>query len=689
VNRILAGILVILALCARHDAQASAFSPFGGFVDLARVQSEIDARKQDTFRQEFNGTFRKSLAPRLDLDLGLRYYRFDQDLDLTLGTYREEILPSGNLRWRNPLFLFGATGSRRRVTTSNDAAIVTRDLQFQAQSVDTNLPLVRLSYGDQHTFYPDQPEAQNIRNRRFQAGADYGRNGSTYSYQFSRLASENVISGLSSVNRRHTLRWSGQRGSGADGRLTLTGSLSSQYQDQNDEVLSGGVVLERTPATAGLYARDDGPDLDPLDEVSGLIDGNTTDATDPAIDIGGGNIDINLGLDLGAPLPVGAIYVYTDRPSGDQVTWQVYISEDNLTWELWTSFPGQVFNPALNRYEITFSAVDRRYIKVVNAGLNQIAEIFVTEVDALRQRAAMGHQRRISAINLFDGRAAYRFSERWESSLDASLQHSEIMGTEGDRTRTGLGWRLGFTPSAVLAHNLRLEYSDQQGNGDEATQQEVSLGYTMIFKPAPGWWGALSASQRNSDLNGAASRDIRSASLDNNLALLPGLDARLSQGLSRSNDLLVDRIVDSWFNQAGLESSLRRNLQLSLLARYQESTTASEPGIRLRRTGTAGVDWRPGSNLSMRMSIQGVSERSESVIRDILLGWNVLPSLKLSGQAYDLRTDGVVTSRRWSLNLNLDLNRRSYLYLRIAQVDLTGGGGAKTVSIQQGFRATF
>jgi len=91
----------------------------------------------------------------------------------------------------------------------------------------------------------------------------------------------------------------------------------------------------------------------------------------------------------------------------------------------------------------------------------------------------------------------------------------------------------------------------------------------------------------------------------------------------------------------------------------------------------------------MRMSIQGVSERSESVIRDILLGWNVLPSLKLSGQAYDLRTDGVVTSRRWSLNLNLDLNRRSYLYLRIAQVDLTGGGGAKTVSIQQGFRATF
>ncbi len=682
-------IIVLLVICCGRPARASFRDAFGGFVDLARVHAEVDDKRQDTLRREIKGNFTRDLAPYLNLVLGLRYYKYNQDLDLSLGSYREEIQPTGELRWNHPLFQFSTAAMRRRVTTSSEAAIITDDFLYSLQSQDAAYPLVKIGYEDQHTFYPDDPAARDIRNRRFQIGADYSRRRNTLSYNFSRQRSENLVSGLKSLNLRHLLRWSGQYGGGKSDRLSLSGSLTSQYLDQLDEVPGGGTVLELIAARKGLYALDDGPDLDPLEEVPGLVDGITDEPTDPAIDIGGAAVNTNLGVDLGAPVPVSGLYIYTDRPSGRQVSWTVYVSEDNLTWEVWDRLPVQVFNQALNRYEISFVTSYQRYVKVVNAGLNEVAQVFVTEVEVLRERPAMAREKRLTFINLMDSRVGYQLSEKWHTSLDLSLQHSELMGRQGDRTLGGAGWRLDYVPSQVFGHHLRVEYSGQQGNGDEATQNDRSVGYSLVFRPLNAWRGALSVNDRRSTLEGKDAQDIRGVSFENTMALLPGLDFRLGSGVTRTDDHLGGVRIDTWNSRFGFDTEPRSDLKVSLDGSYQESTGGVAGDTRVRRTGNVAVDWRPGTLFHVRGNVQGVSENTDSVIRDILLGWNIFPGIRLSGQAYALRTGGVTTSKRWSVNMNVDLNSRSYLYLRFAEVDLTGGGGARTVSFQQGFRAGF
>lgn len=682
-------IIVLLLLSGPRAALASVWEDLGGFVDLARVHAEVDDNRQDNLRREVNGHFTRPLAPYLNLNLGLRYYRYDQDLDLSLGSYREEIQPTGELRWDHPLYQLSATAMRRKVTTSNEDAIVTTDYLYSFHSRDTDYPLIKASYEVQHTYFPDDPAGRDIRNRRFQIGADYSRRGTTAAYNFSRQRSENIVSGLRSLNLRHLLHWNGQYGGARAGRLSLTGGLTSQYQDQVDEAPAGGAVLELLAARAGLYALDDGPDLDPLVPVPGLIDGDTADPTDPAIDIGGAHININLGVDLGAPVPVAGIYVYTDRPSGEQVRWQVYVSEDNLTWEVWDQAPLQVFNVALNRYEISFAPSDRRYVKVVNAGLNEVAQVLVTELEVLRERPAVAREHRLTFINLMDGRVGYKLSERWRTSLDVSLQHSELMGKTGDRTLGGAGWRLDYEASEAVAHHLRVDFSVQTGNGDEATQGDRTLGYSLVFHPLAAWRGALAVNDRHSTLEKEDAQDLRGVSLENTMALLPGLEFRLGGGATRTDDHLGGMRIDSWHSRFGLAADPRAGLKIALDGHYQESTGGVDGGTRIRRTGNLAVDWRPGSRLYVRANLQGVSENTDTVIRDILLGWNVLPRIRLSGQSYALRTGGTTTSKRWSVNMNVDLNRRSYLYLRFAAVDLTGGGGARTVSFQQGFRAGF
>ena len=83
------------------------------------------------------------------------------------------------------------------------------------------------------------------------------------------------------------------------------------------------------------------------------------------------------------------------------------------------------------------------------------------------------------------------------------------------------------------------------------------------------------------------------------------------------------------------------------------------------------------------------SEESDRFIFDGLVTWNILPSLRVSAQHYELGVEEMVTTLRQSLNLNWELTRRANVYLRLAKVDLSGSGGTRTTSFQQGFRLSF
>jgi len=682
------GIAVFILISA-SGARAALWDPFSGFIDLSAVQSQVDDLDQNTLRQEYNLAFSQKLAPWVDFRLAMRYFKFDQELELLLGGYREEIQPSGELRWNHGLFQLTTSAFRREVTTSARSRIITKDFASSLRTLDETYPIVELRYDQQHTYSPDLEEAWDVKNSRLQANAVYRPGNHDFRYSFSHIRSQNVISTLSSHVNRHLFRWEGVGRGLADGRLLLTGRYSFNYASQTNQTLSGGPVLELAHIAVGLYAQDFDPDLGSLDPRPGLADGNKVDPVIPRIDIGGGGNGHNLGADLGFAQAVAGIYIYTDRPSGSQPRWDVYGSADNLTWQL-LGTSTQFFNPALNRYELTFSATPFRYIKAVNSGLNEIALVLVTEIEVLRELPPETDKTNFaSSSQTADGRAAFRISDRWETTLDGSLQADENIGRRGDRNRWALGWRLLFDQSPKIAHHLRLDVAREGGQTPQPVLVDSGVGYTMMLNPLETLRGSLSLSDRLNHLNGAKNNNVLSGVAEGNATVLPDLDLSLGGGVSWFDDFLLVREYRTWHARGGFDAAIFRSLDLILDYNYQETQEETQADKRIRRFTSLGLDWRVTRKVYARASLRSTKQSIRVWTQDYLVSWNILPSVRLSAQYYEILEEDISVTRRKSAILNWDLGARSTLYLRLAEVDYSGTGGARTVSFQQGFRLSF
>jgi hypothetical protein len=683
------GYILVFLLLSVSCANAALWDPFSGFIDLSAVQAQVNDFDEETLRQEYNLAFNQKLAPWVDLRLTARYFKFDQELELLLGGYREEFQPSGELRWNHSLFNFTTSAFRREVTTSAQGMIITKDFQSSLKTLDETYPVVELRYDQQHTYSPQLEDDWDIKNSRSQVNVDYRPGNHDFNYSFSHISSENVISTLTSQVDRHLFRWLGTGRAMENGRLHLTGRYSFNYASQTNTALGGGPVLELAPIAIGLYALDFAPDLGRLDPRPSLADGNKTDPVLPLIDMGGGGTGHNLGADLGFIQAVAGVYIYTDRPSGGQPRWDVYGSLDNLTWQL-LGTPSQFFNPALNRYELTFPAAPYRYIKAVNSGLNEIALVFVTEIEVLRELPPETDKTNFaSSSHSLDGRAAYRINDRWETSLDASAQLDENIGRAGDRNRWTLGGRLLFEQSHKMSHHLRLDVSRQGGQAPEPVLVDNGLGYTMMYNPLETLRGSFSISDRLSYLEGIKSQNILSSVLEGNATVLPDLDFSLGGGVSWFDEYIILREFQTWNVRGGIDAGIFRSLDFILDYNYQETHEEGVEGVRIRRFTSTGLEWRVTRDVYVRASLRSTRQTIRVWTQDYLLSWNILPSVRVSAQFFEILEENMTTTMRKSVNLNWDLGARSTLYLRLAELDFSGTGGARTVSFQQGFRWNF
>jgi len=680
----------LVCLLAATGASGAIWDPFGGYVDVAAVQSEVNGRDRESLRQDYNVFFDQRLLPYLDLRMAYRYYHFDQELELAMGSYRKEVQPSGELRWNHPLFLASTSLFHREVEIPGDAPILTNSMLAVFKTKNQRYPLLELRYDNQHTYEEHQAPDEDIRNRRIQARADYDRPQYQTSYTFSVTESENIITDLKSDSWRHLFRWSGMTRLDEEERTRLSGSYNFSHTTQNNEVLAvGGTVLRPLPIRQGLYALDDAPDFGALVPRDGLADGNTDAPVVPEIDMGGAGNGHNLGADLGSERLVGALHVYTDRPSGDAVIWSVWGSEDNQSWDLVATAPPQGFNTALNRYEMRLPvAASYRYVKAVNVGLNDIAQVLVTELIVLELVSETSENGLQFVSHQLDSRLGHQFNERWQGAADMSLQIDENPGRGGDRSRGSLGARISFEPDQKWVHTGRWEMSSQWNEEADDVAENV-LGYSLFYDPLETLRSSFSLTDRLTWLAGARSRHRLGSAVEGNADLLRGLLATLGLSASRSEDFAGDRKYTTWSARARIQAALTDDLDLVLDGSYLESLETIEDELRKRRDAGIGLDWRVTRDLYVRVSLRQTSEVSDRGTIDALLSWAVLPSLRLSVQHYELTDDDLTTTLRRSANLDWELGARTNIYLRVAEVDLSGGGGDRTTSFQQGFRMGF
>jgi hypothetical protein len=152
---------------------------------------------------------------------------------------------------------------------------------------------------------------------------------------------------------------------------------------------------------AGLSGITDTPETIALDANLLLIDGNF--ASGAGINLGlpplGGDArPRNMGLDFGAVTEVNTLLVTVDRDVtqvADSFSWRIYTSSDNLNWTLRQTVSPAVFSSLFPRFEIRFTNVTARYVKLVVAPLSPgtpfasgFPTILVTELQAELRKAA-------------------------------------------------------------------------------------------------------------------------------------------------------------------------------------------------------------------------------------------------------------------------------------------------------------
>ena len=201
--------------------------------------------------------------------------------------------------------------------------------------------------------------------------------------------------------------------------------------------------------------------------------------------------------------------------------------------------------------------------------------------------------------------------------------------------------------------------------------------------------GSASVSDRVTWLAGQRAQRNSGVSLDGNTDLLHGLSLAFGGGVSRDRNDLAALTNDSWNVRARVDAAVTSVLDLSLDTYYFESRETATDELRVRLVSGLGLDWRVTRTIFARVTLRDTREESDRYTVAGLVSWNLLPSVRLSVQHYELGADQTVTTLRQSANLNWELTRKASLYLRVAKLDLSGGGGTRTTSFQQGFRINF
>lgn len=690
-------VLLLFVVFAPRLTMAQDLGDLAGSIDVSHVDATVNDRPEETWRQLYTLNWYKQATDYINVRAGLRYYKFDLDAAEELfGTFQEEVQPSGELAWKHPLFTFTATAARRiSRSPAISGQLINDSVLLNWESAWSDSPVFGLRYESQNLRETGADAFRDVNDQRFTASVDYDLEHESFEYQFRRVWNENVIRGLNSSENQQRFHYLGGHDFGARRQYQLSTQYRYSRVDRVSEVETGQRFLERVDPAQGLGGIDATPDLDPLPVVPGLIDGNTLAPVVPPLDIGAGDLDRNVGVDLGARRDrVAALYVYTDRLSAATVTWTVWISDDNLAWDSASVlYTNSAFNPTLSRYEIEFNEISTRYIKVVNSGVNTILDVQVTEVEVFESRPDTEDFRQDASSHLADARLAWTINAKWQASVDAVARLEPSSGSLGQRLDYNYALRTRYQARRDLAHVLRWAQSWQEFEESRADLRDDTAGYSLLYDPLATLGTNFSMSFRQSEEGGETTLRSGSALVGADATPWRSVRAGAEFGVSRIDQPVLGYMSDSWNTRFTVDTDITRQLRALGTWLHQESRRDGE--LRVLRRGTASAELQVTSAIFARGSYTISRDLGFSRRQDYLLSWRLFVRLLLTGQATIDDNDAQSDLERYSVNATLDLFdsflglRNVTVYVRFSDVDQRGAGGSHILSWQQGLRAAF
>jgi len=657
--------------------------------DLTAIRIHSDGLGSGSFRQQYNAQWSRRLLPLVTLRSSLRYFKYDLAQEEVPSLWRKEVLPRAELAWKHPYFNF-ASGISRRDSWSLSGRGLLRDdaLSLSLRTRGLRFPQASLYYERNHSVESGTASRRDTRDQRLKAGLAYAYKGSNIGYSLTRRLSDNLLPGTNTEQLDQRLNGSSTLPPFLGERLRISAQYSFSRSTQRDRAVSGEGILDCLTISTPLFAEDQDPGFGALDPLPGLADGDKDLPVDPPVDIGGSGEYKNIGADLGFERPVSAIFVYTDRASGGALHWDVYGSDDNLDWRLHQDGSTSIFNVSLGRYEIGFDSFTTRYVKLVNTGLNEVAEVLVTELEVYE--AVRSEERNITRDSqLGSARLEARLTRRFSMGADLSFQYDPATGLVPSRMNSGYRLSGRFDQAGWLSHRLSWEQSLQDFESAKGDILDDTASYSMLLDPLETLGASVTVYHRESWYRRDLDQEIGSADLD--FHGKPGWGLDMTMGLLKNRTILHREGLEytTWAFRNSLSGALSSRMDFRLY--YSLQNTRSDPDGRNNRRRLLSVDCRCRFTTSLvgsgRFNI--AKESTDYSSRNFNLTWRPVPLLNLSAVMNLTDSEGGLKTRRYSFGANYEMNRRRSFYLSYAVTDLREAGGHKTASFQQGLRMRF
>ena len=410
--------LAFLVLIAVSGLLAGAAAAEGltGYLELNLSDTETETTdaagrssrsETGSFTQRYNLILDKTIFPNLTFQAGGFFERQDGTVtvdDVESDATRTSVRPHAILRLRTPLY--GA-----------EVGYFRNEEKLEFAGISTS-PTVRETYSSMAYWKPEglpDLKVEYLRTDRYDKDhrtqdTTEDRAGLTAKYRpFASLdlryeafvgEREDRITGSTiedtSQNARviYSDRWFHRR-------TSVDSDYNYIHNETKTQTTGGGEVGFQLFPFAGLSAISDTPETVALDVNLLLVDGDLLAGAGINLGVpplGGDARPRHAGLDFGTATEVNTLLVTVDRDVAQVAgafSWRIYTSPDNLNWTFVQTVAPAVYSSLTLRFEIRFTNVTARYVKLVVSPLSLATpfasgfpNILVTELQAELRRPA-------------------------------------------------------------------------------------------------------------------------------------------------------------------------------------------------------------------------------------------------------------------------------------------------------------
>ena len=653
-------------------------------LDTLRVDSTI---KSESVDQDYILSWQKKLIGYFSTRASVRYFRFNTRV-VSDESWRSDLVPNGELLFSHPDFVLNTT-YRKRISRSN---VETADASSERKSINLKtttdkLPKFNVIYTEDENINDYDISLKEVKNKLFNASVRYEYKVHDLYYSFSKRKVKNIPDQFTSNTNYHTFRWN-QLSYHKENRLRFTSSYLFTHSASRD-VRAGTAGSYYPQATVNaFYGIDSSPEVATLDTLVALTDGNKTNPVIPLIEIGGINTDRNIGVELSYGVTLNAIFVYTDNVSANDVQWDIYTSNNNISWDKYNGLVVSEYNLFENRYEITFYNIAARYVKVVNTSINSADTVRVTEIEALQNYSSSRNFKRSSTSHLIDLGTNYKLTKKVEliSDLSYRRQPSGSNGTTSHDLFLSLAGR--HNTSEVITQILRLQAGYQTFGGDKSSLRNYTLGYTTLYDPYPTLHFIFSAFSVGNYDKTSTLMDNKNLYLQANGNVLPDLTFTSSISLGRNSQPVSDTYYDNWKYDIAIDGGLTRRIDFSV-AYIHNNTKEKEKNSIAKDQISINLNYRLSKTIFLRGQFDYIDDEKTYMAQHYNISWNLSSRLSINGLYNSDERNDLETTEQYSLNSSLRIKSRALLYASIVENRLIEIGGSNTTSYQIGFKSGF